>query len=260
MERTRRAASARSDGFPPQGWSIENGVLKTHENGGHESKAGGDIITEKRFANFELTVDFKLTPGANSGIKLFVQPGLAPISAGGTATVGSAIGIEFQILDDARHPTRARPRRQPHGGLPHDLIPAPGDKKVSPMGEWNPRGCCRRATTSSPAECVKTVELERGSARFRELVASTGTFRLWRVEGRHILLRSTATRCGSATSRSASSAPGSPGHLGSAPLRSSPRRLPGPREVRGVPVVLSHREPPSARPDPEACRVTERSQ
>jgi len=168
--------SARSEGFPTQGWTIENGVLMTHENGGHESKGGGDIITEKRYANFELTVEFRLTPGANSGIKLFVQPNLAPISgAGGTATVGSAIGIEFQILDDARHPDAklGHDGDRTLGSL-YDLIPAPRDKKVSPMGEWNQ---ARVLSQGNHVEFwlngVKTVEFERGSARFRELVAAS---------------------------------------------------------------------------------------
>ncbi|HYN01510.1 MAG TPA: DUF1080 domain-containing protein [Vicinamibacteria bacterium] len=168
--------SAKSDGFPTQGWSIENGVLMTHENGGHESAGGGDIITDKRYADFELTVEFKLTPGANSGIKLFVQPGLAPISgAGGQATVGSAIGIEFQILDDARHPDAklGHDGDRTVGSL-YDLIPAPKDKKVSPMGEWNQ---ARVLSQGNHVEFwlngVKTVEFERGSARFRELVAAS---------------------------------------------------------------------------------------
>ena len=168
--------SAKSDGFPTQGWSIENGVLMTHENGGHESAGGGDIITEKRYASFELTVDFKLTPGANSGIKLFVQPGLAPISgAGGKAAVGSAIGIEFQILDDLRHPDAklGHDGDRTVGSL-YDLIPAPQDKLVNPMGEWNhARVLAQGKHVEFWLNGVKTVAFERGSARFRELVAAS---------------------------------------------------------------------------------------
>jgi hypothetical protein len=187
--------SAKSDGFPTQGWSIENGVLKTHENGGHESKGGGDIITEKRFANFELVVEFKLTPGANSGIKLFVQPGLAPISgAGGTATVGSAIGIEFQILDDERHPDAklGRDGNRTIGSL-YDMKTAPATKKVMPVGEWNHARILsdnKRLTYWLNGE--KTIDIERGSKEWRDLVAIS-KYKVWPNFGElaegHILLQ-----------------------------------------------------------------------
>src|SRR5258705_13671483 len=53
--------SAKSDQFPDHGWTIHDGVLTVHENGGEESAGGGDIITRQRYANFELTADFKIT-------------------------------------------------------------------------------------------------------------------------------------------------------------------------------------------------------
>jgi hypothetical protein len=124
-----------------------------------------------------------------------VQPGLAPISgAGGKATVGSAIGIEFQILDDARHPDAklGHDGDRTLGSL-YDLIPAPKDKKVSPMGEWNhARVLAQGKHVEFWLNGVKTVEFERGSARFRELVAaskykSIPGFGEW--EDGHILLQ-----------------------------------------------------------------------
>ena len=60
--------SAKTEKFPKNGWSMREGVLMTSENGGEESAGGGDIITPKRYANFELTADFTITPGANSGM------------------------------------------------------------------------------------------------------------------------------------------------------------------------------------------------
>lgn len=83
--------------FPKNGWSIENGILRVHANDGKESTNGGDIITTQKYKNFILKVDFKITKGANSGIKYFVDP---DINKG----EGSAIGCEFQILDDKVHP------------------------------------------------------------------------------------------------------------------------------------------------------------
>lgn len=169
--------SAKSDTFPANGWSIKKGMLVTTENGGAESAGGGDIITRQRYANFELTLDFKMTPGANSGIKLFVQPGLSPIDkvTGKPAAVGSAIGLEFQILDDQLHADAklGRDGNRTLGSL-YDLIPAPKDKKVNAMGKWN------RARVLSQGKHVefwlngvKTVEFERGSASFRQYVAAS---------------------------------------------------------------------------------------
>ena len=83
--------------FPTKGWEIQNGVLRVVPSGGAESANGGDIITVQKYRNFILNVDFKITKGANSGIKYFVDPEL-------NKGEGSAIGCEFQILDDKNHP------------------------------------------------------------------------------------------------------------------------------------------------------------
>lgn len=169
--------SAKADSFPASGWTIKNGELTVHEGGGRESAAGGDIITRKRYHNFELTGDFKITPGANSGIKIFVQPNLSPIDkvTGKPTGAGSAIGLEFQILDDQRHPDAklGRDGDRTIGSL-YDLIPAPKDKKVLPMGEWNH---ARILSQGNHVEFwlngLKTVEFERGSDDFRARVAAS---------------------------------------------------------------------------------------
>jgi len=169
--------SAKSEDFPTHGWIIKNGVLTVHENGGEESAGGGDIITRQRYANFELTTDFKTTPGCNSGIKIFVQPNISPIDkkTGQLTAVGSAIGLEFQILDDLRHPDAklGRDGDRTIGSL-YDLIPAPKDKIVMPVGEWN------HARIVSQGKHVefwfngqKTVTFERGSAAFLDAVAKS---------------------------------------------------------------------------------------
>ena len=105
--------------FPYEGWSVENGTLYVHAGDGGESVNGGDIITTRKYRNFILKVDFKITEGANSGIKYFVDPFMNegansgikyfvdPFMNGGP---GSAIGCEFQVLDDQRHPDAASSR------------------------------------------------------------------------------------------------------------------------------------------------------
>lgn len=113
---------AKLAGFPEKGWSIEDGILKVHKSDGGESTNGGDIVTVDKYRNFELKVDFKITPGANSGIKYFVDTEL-------NKGEGSSIGCEFQILDDNRHPdAKMGVKGNRKLASLYDLIPAPEDK------------------------------------------------------------------------------------------------------------------------------------
>ena len=63
---------AHKETFPDKGWEIKDGVLTVLPADGGESTNGGDIVTEGVYSAFELSVDFQITPGANSGIKYFV--------------------------------------------------------------------------------------------------------------------------------------------------------------------------------------------
>lgn len=65
---------AKLNEFPANGWKMEDGILKVMKSGGAESANGGDIVTKRKYKNFILKVDFKITEGANSGIKYFVNP------------------------------------------------------------------------------------------------------------------------------------------------------------------------------------------
>lgn len=167
--------SPKSDEFPTLSWTIQDDEFRVVSNGNGESQAGGDIITRDRYANFELAADFKTTIGCNSGIKIFVQPDISPVDkvTGQPTAVGSAIGMEFQILDDEHHPDA---KLGLHGdrtlGSLYDLIPAPNDKKVMPVGEWSH---ARIVSQGKHVEFwlngLKTLEFERGSPAFRQAVA-----------------------------------------------------------------------------------------
>ena len=160
--------SARSGNFPDHGWIIHDGELAVAASEGKESAAGGDIITLENFSNFDLQVDFKITPGANSGIKIFVDTGLNKGS-------GSAIGLEYQILDDALHPDAklGRNGNRTMASL-YDLIPPDPAKPVYPIGEWNhARILSRGRHVEHWLNGRKVVEYERGSPEFRALVATS---------------------------------------------------------------------------------------
>lgn len=162
---------ARQQAFPEGGWTIRDGELVVNESGGGESKAGGDIVTEEEFAAFELQLDFKLTPGANSGIKYFVREEIAPLG-------GSAIGLEYQLLDDERHPD-AKLGENGNRTLAslYDLIPRSKERAglgiVPKVGEWQHARVVVRPDNRVEhwLNGVRVVSYERGSADFLARVA-----------------------------------------------------------------------------------------
>ena len=186
---------AKAESFPAKGWHIADGKLVVEKADGAESGNGGDIITEKRYKNFVLEVDFNMTEGANSGIKYFVQ---ADLNKG----EGSAIGCEFQILDDKNHPD-AKNGLQGNRTLAslYDLIPANGkffnpflqEKRFNGVNSWN------RARIEVNGNHVahylngsKVVEYERNTQEWQALV-NYSKYQKWEnfgnFEDGHILLQ-----------------------------------------------------------------------
>lgn len=155
--------------FPDQGWAINNGELEVQKASGAESNNGGDIVTEKKFSAFELKFDFKLTEGANSGVKYFVTEA--------ENNKGSAIGLEYQVLDDEKHPD-AKMGINGNRTLAslYDLIAS--DKNTAArkkIGEWN-QGIIRVFPNNRVEHWLngyKVVEYKRGSQAYRELVAKS---------------------------------------------------------------------------------------
>ncbi|MEJ7644417.1 MAG: DUF1080 domain-containing protein [Chryseolinea sp.] len=122
---------AYKDKFPPKGWEIKDGILSVIKSSGSESENGGDIVTEEQYGAFDLQFEFKLSPGANSGVKYFVTEK--------EGNKGSAIGLEYQILDDEKHPDAklGAAGNRTLGSL-YDLIPSLKIKRGQrAVGEWN---------------------------------------------------------------------------------------------------------------------------
>jgi hypothetical protein len=180
--------SARGDKFPDKGWVIENGNLSVLPSHGKESANGGDIVTNEEFGAFDLSFSFRLTPGANSGVKYFVT--LLE------KTEGSAIGLEYQVLDDSLHPD-AKLGINGNRTLAslYDLIKADKQKRfIRPPGEWNwgrvvvhPDNRVEHFLNG-----VKVLEYVRGSEEYRKLVAES-KYKVWPNFGEakqgHILLQ-----------------------------------------------------------------------
>lgn len=154
---------AHKDAFPEEGWVIEDGCLKVLASGGAESKGGGDILTLNEYGNFDLFFEFMITEGANSGVKYFVTENYA--------TSGSAIGLEYQVLDDIRHPDAkmGRDGNRTVASL-YDLIPAT-NKRFNGVGQWN---AAHIVSLNGHVEHwlngFKVLEYERGSEAYRQLV------------------------------------------------------------------------------------------
>ena len=165
---------AKLDEFPSQGWSIENGELIVAETGGAESTAGGDIVSTENYSDFELQVDFKLTPGANSGIKYYVDTEL-------NKGPGSSIGLEYQILDDELHPDAKLGAQEGSRTVVslYDLIQADPNKPINPVGDWN---TAYIKSIGNHVEHwlngVKVLEYERGSEEFLKLVLES-KYAIW---------------------------------------------------------------------------------
>ncbi len=114
--------SSKSPRFPTKGWVIENDVMVVSKKINGKSDYGGDIVTEKKYKNFILKVDFRITKGANSGVKYFVN-------SGKSKSDGLSFGCEYQILDDKRHPdSKGGVNGNRKVGSLYDLIPAPVEK------------------------------------------------------------------------------------------------------------------------------------
>ncbi|WNC72822.1 DUF1080 domain-containing protein [Thalassotalea psychrophila] len=167
---------AKLNDFPDKGWQIKDGVFSVLPSGGAGAgKYGGDIVTLEEFSDFELEIDFNITKGANSGIKYFVDPS----SLKGK---GSAVGLEFQILDDKNHKDakRGTAGNRTLGSL-YDLITAANltegngaTKRFNGIGKWNrARIVVRKGKVQHWLNGLQTLEFDRHSQKFRELVAKS---------------------------------------------------------------------------------------
>lgn len=146
--------SPKKDDFPEKGWTVKDGTLTVL------GSEGGSIMTYDKYGSFELKLDFRLTTGANSGIKYFVRP---------------TYGLEYQILDDKSYPGE----EFVNNGIKstaslYELIP-PQNKILHPAGEWN-----HARIVAKPDNHVehwlngeKVLEYKRGSEDFRNRVAKS---------------------------------------------------------------------------------------
>ena len=115
--------------FPDSGWKVEDGALRCIGSGkGEAGGKGGDIIFNKKFKDYTLTLEWKISTGGNSGIFYLAEeiPN-EPIWKS---------ALEDQVLDDVNHPdAKLGENGNRKAGSLYDLIPSKTPEK--PVGEWN---------------------------------------------------------------------------------------------------------------------------
>jgi Domain of Unknown Function (DUF1080) len=105
-------------------WAVKDGLLCLDPGDKTDTRGARDIVTTKPYSQFELSWDWRVSAGGNSGLKYFVLEDQE-----------SAIGHEYQLIDDAKHPdAKIGPHRQT--AALYDVLPA-ADRPIKPVGEWN---------------------------------------------------------------------------------------------------------------------------
>ncbi len=124
------------DSVPSAHWKVADGAIMKVASGNVPKMAdgqpasGGDLMTTDTFTDFELEFEWKVAPGANSGVKYNVSEPRSMKSAN-----HAALGFEYQVLDDSLNDDNKVPSHR--AGSLYDMIPPNGEKTLRPVGEWN---------------------------------------------------------------------------------------------------------------------------
>jgi len=139
----------------PAGWTVEAGALT-------RSAAAGDIVTLDEFDNFELTFDWMVAPGGNSGV-------FGRVTEDSTAVWHSA--IEYQVLHNQGHADGKKPETT--AGSAYALYAPVKDVTKAP-GEWNQGRIVMKGThVEHWLNETKLLAFEVGSAEWTGLVAES---------------------------------------------------------------------------------------
>jgi len=139
------------------GWKVEDGLLRKVA-----AERGGDIVTEKRFDDFEFAWEWRLEPGANNGIKYLVSE-----------TRAGAPGPEYQLIDDLAEKHRNLEPFHRTAAF-YEVLPAAEDKPLKPAGEWNAsRVTVKGNHVEHWLNGKKVLEYELGSEAVRTGIAAS---------------------------------------------------------------------------------------
>jgi hypothetical protein len=166
------------DTVPTAHWIVVNGAIQKIASGNVPRVAdgrplmGGDLMTVDSFADFELTFEWRVTPGANSGVKYNVSETMSMAQGGSGGPSHSALGFEYQVLDDDRHEDAKLPSHRA-GGL-YDLVAPNEQKHLRPVGQWNRSRVVFRGNHGEHwLNGAKIVDFELGTAHMDSLLAAS---------------------------------------------------------------------------------------
>jgi len=162
------------DSVPSAHWKIENGTIKKIANGAvprmadGQPAAGGDLMTKETFQDFELSWEWKISAGGNSGVKYNVSEEISMAQAPNHA----ALGFEYQLLDDSLAEDNKIPSHR--AGALYDLIAPNEAKAVKPAGEWNTSMLVFHGNHGEHwLNGKKVVEFDLGTPRMDSLLAKS---------------------------------------------------------------------------------------
>jgi hypothetical protein len=142
-------------------WSVEDGVLTLAKDNGKDTHGARDLISTETFDHFELAWEWRIALAGNSGMKYFVLEDME-----------SAIGHEYQMIDDERHPdAKVGPKRQT--SALYDVLAA-SNRPLKPAGEWNlSRVSVRGTTVEHWLNGTKVLSYELGSPALKAAIAES---------------------------------------------------------------------------------------
>lgn len=106
----------KQDSFPDKGWEVTGGCLR-------HTRGGGSLVTTEEFSDFDLSFEWKVAGGANSGVKIWIDE------------AHGQIGPEYQLLDDARHTNGLLPKTST--GSIYDVLAPKATKRLALVGAFN---------------------------------------------------------------------------------------------------------------------------
>ena len=118
------------NGQDTKAWTIEDCSLKTTGTvGNYGSDKRADLVTDREFTNFELSLDWKATTGGNSGV-------VYGVTEDPKYQAPWMTGPEYQLLDDIGFKVKVEPSQK--AGANYGMhAPDEANKRLAPVGEWN---------------------------------------------------------------------------------------------------------------------------
>jgi hypothetical protein len=161
-------------------WVVDNGLLTLKPGDSSDTRGARDIISDTAYDQFELAWEWRISPGGNSGVKYFVLEDRE-----------SAIGHEYQVIDDEKHPDAKVGAKRQTAAF-YDVLPA-ANRPLKPAGEWNEsRVIVKGKTVEHYLNGTKVLTYELASPALDTAIAASkfkGIERFGKPQKGHVLVQ-----------------------------------------------------------------------